>query len=535
MARAKKTKPGTVPYWKTWQFWAKIIAIIGPTIALLNYLNGLGYFPSKKEIEPEKMEQPDPGCGFPAHFVRDTLYVLITRFEDFENENDTECYGRNIERRIDALVQSHKLPIQFCYRDDLLPNQSLDADRIRDEFHADIIIWGKLRNAGPNCKSDGFCLQFNPSDSFIHHIGREISTPQTNDYQRNISSFDIEQGQIRMGAEMFDDWLIGMFNLKIRQQNPRLFTVAEWWDKNKKTEAYLLRAVLKGTVGDDLAAIADLDQVIMLDPETSQTYNMRGIAKSNLRQWSEALKDFDELIRLEPTLAIGYYNRGTSYTYLEDHKIAITDFTRAIILDSTYALAYNNRGNSKACLGYWEEAILDYNLAIKIDSTNSLFFHNRGFAKFSLQQFSEAINDYNHAIYLNPNYADAYGKRGMAKDGLGNFKEAIRDYNKALILEPNNANNAALYNSRGISKQMRGLLNEAVSDYKKSLSLAANDKTRMNLEFALWEISQNQKEFRRNCALILLLFTPLYLWKFKTINHFLTRAFQSLKKRLRPR
>ena len=74
------------------------------------------------EIEKNKLNNhstlnvESDNCIFPEMYNEDTLYILITRFEDFEKENDTECYGRNIERRLDFISKTKKLPLRFCYK-----------------------------------------------------------------------------------------------------------------------------------------------------------------------------------------------------------------------------------------------------------------------------------------------------------------------------------------------------------------------------------------------------------------------------------
>ena len=113
------------------------------------------------------------------------------------------------------VAASYRLPIVFCYRKDLSPNQRRDADILRDKFHADLVIWGKLKNASFECNTDGFCLQSDPSDSLKTYAGGKISKPKLDDYQFGISSSDIETELIRMGTEIFDDWLVEMFNSKL--------------------------------------------------------------------------------------------------------------------------------------------------------------------------------------------------------------------------------------------------------------------------------------------------------------------------------
>jgi len=50
----------------------------------------------KKTELPITLEPKNPG-PFPDKFDSTTLYILISRFEDYANGGETECYGRGIE------------------------------------------------------------------------------------------------------------------------------------------------------------------------------------------------------------------------------------------------------------------------------------------------------------------------------------------------------------------------------------------------------------------------------------------------------
>ena len=110
-------------------------------VGLLVYLNHLGMFSFKSPEPPTTISNPGP---FPDKFDSTTLYILITRFEDYANFNETECYGRSIESRIDVLKNQRNLPVRIHYVHSESPNQSNDAALLRDRYYADLIIWGKL-------------------------------------------------------------------------------------------------------------------------------------------------------------------------------------------------------------------------------------------------------------------------------------------------------------------------------------------------------------------------------------------------------
>ena len=128
--------------------------------------------------------------------------------------------------------------------------------------------------------------------------------------------------------------------------------------------SYNNRGSAKHDLGQSLAALADYDRAIELNPNYATAYNNRGNAKERLGQHDAAFADYDRAIELDPTFAIAYSNRGEMKHNLGRHEAALTDLDRAIELDPTLADAYNNRGNTKEILGRISEARADYQQAL---------------------------------------------------------------------------------------------------------------------------------------------------------------------------
>lgn len=510
MTRAKKSKQtAAIPFWKRLTLGERVgtvLAVLAIVVGVPSFFKDCRGNQGGEVEEVEVSESSDSGCGFPARFVRDTLYVLITRFEDFENENDTECWGRNIERKIDELVQKRRMPVRFCYRDDVSPNQSYEADRCRDQFHADLVIWGKLKNAGPDCTADELCLEFEISDTLTLNAGGVVKRSESK-YETDVSSADIQKNLFSMNGERFDKFLTGMFDLKIgkylqavQEQFQEMFAVDESLGPKKKAEAYVISGDFKASLGRYVEAIADYDKAIAIDPKYAAACNNRGDAKSKLGRPADAISDYDQAIAIDPKNAAAYNNRGNAKIDLGHHAEAIFDFERAILIDPKHVDAYNNRGNAKTDLGRHAEAITDFDQAIAIDPKYALAYVNRGVAKVFLGRYSEAVEDCNQSITIDQKNPEAYNIRGSAKLFLGRYVEAIADYNQ-------------------------------------SIALNSTKDTRDNLEAARQRLAEKNKELRRNYALAFLFFSLVYAWKFKTINRALRRLFtllsKALKKRLR--
>ncbi len=98
-------------------------------------------------------------------------------------------------------------------------------------------------------------------------------------------------------------------------------------------------------------AIAEFDEAIRLDPQSTEAHNLRGRAYIGLDQFERAIDDFDTSIRLDPESIEAYINRGTVYWDLDQYQKAIEDYDAAIRLDPQDALSYSLRGGVYAEMG----------------------------------------------------------------------------------------------------------------------------------------------------------------------------------------
>jgi Tfp pilus assembly protein PilF len=91
---------------------------------------------------------------------------------------------------------------------------------------------------------------------------------------------------------------------------------------------------LKLLRGDPVAALADLDRAVQLDPSYAPAYVNRSYVYNQLRQPEEALADAERAIQLDPRIPEAYFSRGVAYLQLGDREAAMADFRQALALFS---------------------------------------------------------------------------------------------------------------------------------------------------------------------------------------------------------
>lgn len=79
---------------------------------------------------------------------------------------------------------------------------------------------------------------------------------------------------------------------------------------------------------DYVAAIADFDKAISLDPNYFGAYNGRGLAFHNSKQYEKAISDFSKSLELKPKWSHTYSFRADSYEKLGDKARAAADRTK---------------------------------------------------------------------------------------------------------------------------------------------------------------------------------------------------------------
>jgi tetratricopeptide (TPR) repeat protein len=249
--------------------------------------------------------------------------------------------------------------------------------------------------------------------------------------------------------------------------------------------AYLNRAALYFVKQDYNLALTDLNQVIQLQPNFDLAYVKRGSVYFFQGDYDSALADLDHAIQLQPNSASSYSIRGEIHVKRDDLDRAIADFSQAIKLQPNLLDAYRMRGRSYREKGDYDRAIADYDQAIKLEPKNAEIYNGRGWTHAQAGSFDQAIADLNQAIELQPDQAHFYDSRGFAYAGKREYDRAIADYNQALQLNPD-ADYA--YYHRGIVYRALGDRLKAIADFKRTLELTENSKRRQDAEKQLQEL-----------------------------------------------
>lgn len=260
---------------------------------------------------------------------------------------------------------------------------------------------------------------------------------------------------------------------------------------NREVEVAFANGVNAYFEGDYETAIAELDRVIIEEPDRAYAYYYRGMSFKLMGSLKYAVPEFKKAIELLPLipnaqseLANAYKLMGNIPAALEEYDGMLRKFSdkqkilreRGILYeetgDTTNALLDFERAgaNFKSLNIFWKRK--DYNSAIdqltslinKLDTDTGKFFipayfklfHMRGLAYSELGFIDEAVYDLKRSIDHNPDYADAYYLRGVLYYQKRLYNNAAADFRRTLRLEPDNFEaNKYLIHSKNKMKSRR--------------------------------------------------------------------------------
>lgn len=108
------------------------------------------------------------------------------------------------------------------------------------------------------------------------------------------------------------------------------------------------------------AVIADLDQLLALQPSHALAYNRRGLAKQEMNRNTDAIADFDKAIAIDPSLAWAYNNRGNTHRNRGEYDNALADYSEALKREPAYLFPLRNRAYAYERMGLFAEAERTY-------------------------------------------------------------------------------------------------------------------------------------------------------------------------------
>lgn len=199
-------------------------------------------------------------------------------------------------------------------------------------------------------------------------------------------------------------------------------------------QAYMGRARLNSVAGDTIAAIADVQKALELNPASVNAHLIRAdLLMNHSKDFKGALADMDEAIRLQPHMAGLFINRAFIRYRLDDYYGAMADYDYAVTLDPANVTALYNRALLRAEVHDMNRAEADLNKVLELDPDNYRALFNRAVIRRDLGELNGAVTDLNRLIEIFPDFSAAWFLRYDVRNTRGD-RGAKADYDKSIAL-----------------------------------------------------------------------------------------------------
>ena len=364
---------------------------------------------------------------------------------------------KNAMENIDKAIKTDSTFFD-AYENKLVLNIILGRSRSRDDLHDKIVAKRLIEKQ----------IQNNPEDKSLFvkrgelrllmddyegakQDGLDVIKANTNNY----SGYDLitatyqKMGQwnktlpyFKKMSELQPDNTQVTCNIALSYQNIMQFEQAlklldEIIDRYPNTaDYYITRASLFISKGDNLAAKADYDKAISVDPNNYKAYQERGLFLKNTASPDRGKSDFDKAIllmgdeiRKNPQDAPLLIHRAEIMEQTGNVQGAFIEYNNYL---KVWPLSYNVMAKEALYLSLsrkWQEAINAYSTIIENFPENATMLYNRSLTLQQSGNPAKALDDINNAIRLDPVKYNYFFHRSRIRYQLGDkagFKSDLK-------------------------------------------------------------------------------------------------------------
>jgi choline-sulfatase len=162
----------------------------------------------------------------------------------------------------------------------------------------------------------------------------------------------------------------------------------------------------------------------------------RALTSRDEDRYDEAIADLREVIRLEPDLGSGYQELGTVFAQREQYREAEAALRTAVEKMPASGMAHSELALLLIKLGRWQDALPEMQAAVVSTPGSALFHFDLAALYTHLKQIPEALVEYEKALQIDPNYFEAnltYGRLLLAQ---GHPEAALPKLSRAVKAVP---------------------------------------------------------------------------------------------------
>lgn len=227
----------------------------------------------------------------------------------------------------------------------------------------------------------------------------------------------------------------GYARLKLDDPNYAMADLSEALKYDEENaDALTFRGWTKTNLGDSDGGIKDCTAAIKRH-QNAQAFYIRGKDRSMSNNAVAAVADEDKALKLDPNLADAWQIKGQCRLALGDAAIAINDFSEAIKKDPSPRY-YLDRGRANLLCDRYEQALPDLTKAVEGMSESTVPYMFRCLTYLGLNDVPSALKDAQKCVKLAPDSPKAHRVMAYALEDSGDLAGATAEYDKAAKLYP---------------------------------------------------------------------------------------------------
>ena len=216
----------------------------------------------------------------------------------------------------------------------------------------------------------------------------------------------------------------------------------------------------------------------------------------------QAERLYDQILLAQPDHSQSLHLKGVAAHQTGRHAEAVELIERAVALRSDQAAWFGNLGTARSALGRFDDAISAYHRALELDQNNVEARYNLASVLSQTGDAATAADAYRQALQINPQHVGSLNNLGTTLRELGCGDEAICVLQRAVDVAPGFVESR--YNLGNVLRDA-GQVTEAESCFRSALELQP-DSARIHAGLAITQLLQGnfasgwaEYEWRLHC------------------------------------
>jgi tetratricopeptide (TPR) repeat protein len=244
-------------------------------------------------------------------------------------------------------------------------------------------------------------------------------------------------------------------------------------DTETREQAYLLRANIYQQTGRYEDALADLNVVVGMSPDSYVAIYQRANVEYELEKYTDAKTDFRRLQRLATRSAESYI--GLARVAVKENNLGLANeyLDQAVQIDPNNAEYYVRRSSVRQSMGNDQGAVEDLIVALSIDSKSTRA--TQGLVNYGNTNYPAVITGLTSAMQSAPGVGMFVYLRAVIAQAHYRYSAAVADFQK--IIDERMYNYHGIYASLAECQFALGQYQKALDNIEQAISMDANVAT----------------------------------------------------------